>query len=183
MRSPAALAALPNEAGMAFPRLAVTTSGLEASVLCKTPFHRSHRPQRARRARLIALAGAALIAAAPLTQAHPSPSDASALSALPVAVSLAAPVMFLSAGAVLTVIAVQATSAGTVWVLERASDGARASLTLSGQALGALSLGAGAAVLVTAMSTGWLLSAAGQALAFIPNQLGAALLYNERISR
>lgn len=102
---------------------------------------------------------------------------------LPIAVSVAAPVMVLSAGAMLTVVAVQATSAGTLWVLERASDGARASVTLSGQAAGALSLGVGSAVLVTAMSTGWLLSAAGQALAFIPNQLGAALLYNERISR
>jgi hypothetical protein len=91
--------------------------------------------------------------------------------------------MVLSAGAMLTVVAVQATSAGTLWVLERASDGARASVALSGQAAGALSLGLGSAVLVTAMSTGWLLSAAGQALAFIPNQLGAALLYNERISR
>lgn len=68
-------------------------------------------------------------------------------------------------------------------MLERASDGARASVKLSGQAADALSLAAGSAVLVTAMSTGWLLSAAGQALVFIPNQLGAALLHNERITR
>jgi hypothetical protein len=38
-------------------------------------------------------------------------------------------------------------------------------------------------VLVTAVSAGWVLSAAGQALAFIPNELGASLLYNERITR
>ncbi len=132
---------------------------------------------------LATLAAAVSVAAASPAYAHPSPSDASVLSALPIAVSVAAPVMVLSAGVMLTVVAVQATSAGTLWVLERASDGARASVTLSGQAAGALSLGLGSAVLVTAMSTGWLLSAAGQALAFIPNQLGAALLYNERISR
>ena len=53
---------------------------------------------------------------------------------LPVAVSVAAPVMILSAGAVLTVVAVEATSAGTVWVLERASDGARASVRLGARA-------------------------------------------------
>lgn len=150
---------------------------------CNPSFRRPVRPHAPPLGRLVTLATAVLIAASPRSHAHPSPSDASALSMLPIAVSVAAPVMVLSAGAMLTVVAVQATSAGTLWVLERASDGARASVTLSGQAAGALSLGVGSAVLVTAMSTGWLLSAAGQALAFIPNQLGAALLYNERISR
>jgi hypothetical protein len=130
-----------------------------------------------------ALAVAALAAHLTTAQAHTTLSDAGLLSTLPIAVSVAAPVMLLSAGAMLTVVAVEATSAGTVWVLERASDGARASVQLSGQAIGAMSLAAGSAVLVTAMSTGWLLSAAGHALAFIPNQLGAALLHNERITR
>jgi hypothetical protein len=36
---------------------------------------------------------------------------------------------------------------------------------------------------VTAISAGWVLSAAGQAIAFIPNQIGTALLYNERVTR
>ena len=80
-------------------------------------------------------------------------------------------------------VAVEATSAGTVWVLERASDGARASVKLSAQAAGGASVLAGTAVLVTAMSTGWVLSAAGRAIAFIPNELGAALLHNERVTR
>ena len=110
-------------------------------------------------------------------------SEASALSALPIAVSVAAPVMVLSAGATLAVVSVQASAVGTVWVLERASDGARATLTLSGQAARALSVGAGTVVVVTAMSTGWVLSTASEAIAFIPNELGAALLYNERVTR
>jgi hypothetical protein len=114
---------------------------------------------------------------------HPGPSDASALSMLPIAVSVAAPVMILSAGAMLTVVAVEATSAGTVWVLERASDGARASVTLGTEAAGGLSLALGTAVVVTAFSAGWVLSAAGRAIAYIPNEIGAALLYNERITR
>ena len=109
--------------------------------------------------------------------------EASMLSTLPIAVSIAAPVMVLSAGAVLTVVAVEASAAGAVWVLERASDGARSTLRLSGQAAGALSVAAGAAVVVTVMSTGWVLSAAGAAIAFIPNEIGAALLYNERVTR
>jgi hypothetical protein len=131
------------------------------------------------------LAAAALIAGSiPQAGAHPpNASDASALSMLPVAVSVAAPVMILSGGATLTLIAVEATSAGTVWVLERASDGARASIVLSGQAAAGLSVAAGTAVVVTAFSAGWVLSEAGRAIAYIPNSIGNALLYNERITR
>jgi hypothetical protein len=81
------------------------------------------------------------------------------------------------------VVAVQASAVGTVWVLERASDGARATLTLSGQAARALSVAAGTVVVVTAVSTGWVLSTASEAIAFIPNEIGAALLYNERVTR
>ena len=112
-------------------------------------------------------------------QAHANVSDASVLSALPIAVSVAAPVMILSGGVMLTVVAVE----GTVWVLERASDGARASVTLSAAAAGGLSVAAGTAVVVTAFSTGWVLSTAGKAIAYIPNEIGAALLHNERLTR
>lgn len=133
---------------------------------------------------LIVLTSLALALAAPLpARAQGALSEASALSMLPVAVSVAAPVGLLSAGAVFTVVAVEAASAGTVWVLERASDGTRASVTLSGQLAGGVSVVAGTAVLVTAFSAGWVLSAAGQAIAYIPNQIGQALLHNERIVR
>lgn len=109
-------------------------------------------------------------------------SEASALSALPIAVSVAAPAMVLSAGATLTVVAVEASALGSVWVLERASDGARASVRLGSEAAGALSVAAGTVVVVTAVSTGWVLSAASRAIAFVPNEIGAALLYNERVT-
>lgn len=115
--------------------------------------------------------------------AHNELSEVSALSALPVALSVAAPAMLLVGGAALTVVTVQASATGTVWVLERASDGARASVEFSGRVAGASLVGVGSAVLVTAVSTGWLISAAGQALAFVPNQIGASLLYNERLTR
>ena len=116
-------------------------------------------------------------------QAQSEASAASALSALPIAVSIAAPVMILSAGVTLTVVAVEASATGAVWVLERASDGARATLKLGAQAAGGLSVAAGTAVFVTAVSTGWVLSTASRAIAFIPNEIGAALLYNERVTR
>ena len=132
--------------------------------------------------KLISLAVAAAICIVPLeAPAHytSGPSDASAVSLLPVAVSVAAPVVLLSAGAALTVVAVEASAQGTVWVLERASDGARVSVELAGSVL----VGIGTAVVATAISTGWVISAAGEAIAFIPNELGGALLYNERVSR
>lgn len=117
-------------------------------------------------------------------QAHRnSASEASALSLMPIAISVAAPVALLSVGGAFTVLAVDAVSEGTVWVLERASDGARFSVTLSAAAVGGLSVVAGTAVLVVAGSTGWVLSSAGKAIAFIPNQIGKALLHNERVTR
>lgn len=122
---------------------------------------------------------AAALALSPAHAHHPSPSDASALSLLPVAISVAAPAMVLSAGVGLTVVAVQASAHGTVLILESASDGARASVHLAGHA----AIGIGSAVVATAISAGWVLCAAGEALAFIPNELGHALLYNERLSR
>jgi hypothetical protein len=105
---------------------------------------------------LLSTSLAAMLALSPLqaAQAHGSAaSEASALSMLPVAISVAAPVALLSAGATFSVVTVSAVAEGTVWVLERASDGARFSITL-----------------------------AGQAIAFIPNEVGKALLYNERLT-
>ncbi len=131
------------------------------------------------------LCAATALSLALLTTAHAQStiSDASALSALPIAVSLAAPVALLLAGAVFTVVAVEATSTGAVWVLERASDGTRASVQLVGHGIAGASLAAGTVIACTALSAGWVLSAAGEVIAFVPKEIGRALLYNERITR
>ena len=131
---------------------------------------------------LTALAGALAVNLG-AAQASEAASTLSALSALPIAVSVAAPVMILSAGASLVVTSVSVTVAGTVWVLERVSDGAKAVVTLSASGASALSVAAGTAVEVTAISTGWVLSTASTAIAFIPNEIGASLLYNEKVTR
>ena len=136
------------------------------------------------RALTAAVAMALALAASPAR----AQSEASVLlSALPVAsVGAAAgsvvPVAFSVAGAVLVVRAVEVTASGTVYVLERVSDGARASVEVSGRAASAVSVGVGTAVVVSVIATGVLLSAAGEVLAFIPNELGRALLHNERIT-
>jgi hypothetical protein len=136
-----------------------------------------------RRALAAALVSFALLAPLGRVHAQSGASEASALSALPIAVSVVAPVMIVSGGAVLTVVAVEASADGAIWVLQRASDGARTSVRLAARAVGGVSVAVGTVVTVAAISTGWVLSAAGQAIAFIPNQVGAALLYNERVTR
>jgi hypothetical protein len=132
----------------------------------------------------IALSAAmALPAAMPLqARAQSGLSEASTLSALPIAVSVVAPVAIIAGGAALTVVSVQASAVGTVIVLERASDGARATLQLSGRMLEGVSIGVGTAIAVTATSTGYVLSEAGRVLCLVPNELGRALLHNERIT-
>jgi len=128
-----------------------------------------------------ALLSLTLIAQTPV-QAQSAVSEASAISMLPVAVSVAAPVSLFAAGVVLTVVAVESTARGTVWVLERASDGARVSVRFAGKVLAGAALSAGATVAVAVIGSGYVLSAAGQAIAFIPNEIGASLLYNEKIT-
>src|SRR5215472_6759298 len=83
--------------------------------------HRSHRLTL----RAAVALTASLAIATTDARAQSTTSDASALSTLPIAVSVAAPVAILSTGAALTVVAVEATGTGVVWVLERVADGTR----------------------------------------------------------
>ena len=84
-------------------------------------------------------------------------------------------------GAVLTVKSVEASARGTVYVLERASDGAVASVEALGRGVAVSAHGVGTAVACSVIGTGVVLSVAGEVLAFVPNALGRALLHNERL--
>lgn len=110
-----------------------------------------------------------------------SASEASALSGIAVGMVVAAPSVALVGVASMAVVAVTVVADGTMWVLERASDGARFVVKVSAAAVGGASLVVGAAVTVTAVSAGWVLSTAGQVIAFVPNTLGQALLHHERV--
>lgn len=120
-----------------------------------------------------------VVAATLATNAQAQASEASALSALPIGVLSVAPVVILASGVSLTVSAVEVSAVGTTWVLERVADGVRASVKLAGKA----SVAVGTSVACTAVAAGYVLSVAGQAVAFIPNELGASMLYNERVTR
>ena len=115
----------------------------------------------------------------------------SAISAMPVAsvvgasagAVIAIPAAFSTAGAVLVVKGVEASAKGTVYLLERVSDGARASVEVSGEAASGASTAVGTSVFVSVISTGVVLSVAGKVIAFVPNEIGKVLLHNERVSQ
>lgn len=86
------------------------------------------------------------------------------------------------AGSTLVVRAIEVGARGSVYVLERVSDGMRFSVEVAGQALGTASVLVGTAVTVSVITAGTLLSAAGEVIAFIPNEVGRALLYNQRLT-
>lgn len=141
------------------------------------------------------LAALTLSLALASAQAHTNPSEASlAVSLAPVVLSVGAvsatgvalsalPVGILSAGVTLVVVSVEVVGGATVWVLERVSDGARISIRAAGQLARGVVVSTGAAVTVSVIGAGTVLSVAGEVIAFIPNEIGKALLYNEQVSR
>lgn len=147
---------------------------------------------------IIASAMAIALSVAPTHAASADAASAvSALSALPLAsvvvaavgsaseassAALALPVALSVAGSTLVVKSVEASARGTVCGLERASDGARASVEIVARGLEKTALGVGKTVSVSIISAGAVLSVAGEVVAFVPNELGRALLRNERVS-
>jgi hypothetical protein len=67
-------------------------------------------------------------------------------------------------------------------VLDGAGQASRATVHLSGEAARGLSIGAGTVLQVVAMSAGHALVLSGKVIAFIPNEVGQALLHHARAS-
>lgn len=108
---------------------------------------------------------------------------ASELSLLPIAVVAAVPASVLVAGATFTVAAVETSAEGVEWVLVRASDGLRFTVRVAGRAAAGSVEAVGTVVAVTMIATGSVLEAGGRVIAFVPNELGRALLHHQRVSR
>jgi len=87
----------------------------------------------------------------------------------------------VAASGTIIVESVQLAGDASMVVLAGASDAASATLRVSGNVVQGASLAAGASVELVAVSTGYLLVAAGKVLAFIPNAVGSALLHHERV--
>jgi hypothetical protein len=134
---------------------------------------------------------------ATVPQAHAAAdasTAASAVSAMPLAsvvlgtsavagAVVVAPVALSTAGAVLSVKAVQVSARGTVYLLERVSDGARVSIEVAGKAASAVPVVASTVVTVSIIGAGTILSVAGEVIAFVPNTVGKALLHNEKVTK
>jgi hypothetical protein len=122
------------------------------------------------------------LAAGGNAQAGNSPSQASEESLVPVAVSVTLPVVLVASAGSIVVTGVQASADGVVWFVESAANGVKGSICFAGNAVAASAVAVGTAVVITATATGMLLSTAGHVIAFIPNEVGRTLSYNQRVS-
>jgi len=116
-------------------------------------------------------------------QAQSEASRVSGESLVPVAISVALPVVLVAGTGSIVVTGVQASADGVVWLVENVADGVKGSIRFAADAAGASAIVAGTVVVVTVVGTGMLLSAAGHVIAFIPNEIGRSLSYNQRVSR
>lgn len=114
--------------------------------------------------------------------AHAQSSELSMISALPVASVAYAGASVVTAGASLVVRSVEVSGNVTVLVLERVTDGVRSSVRISGRVAERASIVAGTALSVATVASGTMLIASGEVIAFVPNELGRALLHNEPLT-
>ncbi len=169
-------------------------------ITARSPGRHSFRTPRRLRSWLAAATVALALLTAPQIHARNDPSTASAdsslaLSALPLAsVSLVAAStvaagasVVSTAGAVLstaaewTVLSVTASVDGTVWLLERATDGLRLTTRLSRESARTLTIVSGHRLTVRPVHGGWLIGQHGVALAWVPAPDAADLSFHQRI--
>lgn len=140
------------------------------------------------------MAAVMLLGSGSIALAQSEASELSALSLMPLGSVLgsasavagsvvAIPAILLVSGGVLVVKSVEASANATVYVLERASDGARVSVEVSAKAAGTASVVVGTAITISVISAGVILQTAGKVLAFIPNEMGRQLLYSQKVSK
>ncbi len=128
----------------------------------------------------------ALVAALAMTanaHAQRSASEVSQASTVPVAISVALPVVLIGGVGSIVVTGVQASAEGTVWVVESVADGVKGSICFAGRVIETAGIAVGTVLVATAVSTGTVLSDAGRVVAFIPNEIGRTLSYNQRVSQ
>ena len=109
-------------------------------------------------------------------------SKASELVAEGSAVVVVGSLMAVAASGTVVVESIEMAEDASVVVLAGASDAAQAVLRLSGRVAREAGLAVGASVQVVATTSGYLLVGAGKVIAFLPNELGKALLHHSRVS-
>lgn len=141
------------------------------------------KPPSASQPRNATLAIAAALAVHAAAHAQSDVSELSEASLVPVAISVALPVVLVAGVGSIVVTGIEASAEGTVWIVENVADGVKGSIRFAGRAVGTLAIAVGTVVVVTVVATGMVLSAAGHVIAFIPNEVGRTLSYNQRVSR
>lgn len=136
------------------------------------------KPKQTIVASLMALSIAGL--SAPPATAADSVERASAVSLGASLLAASAAGWAAYAGSEFRVKAIQASGDGVVLVLQGASGAVETSAKVAGTAVRAASVGVGTSVNVVAQSTGYALLASGFLLAFVPNEIGRALLHHSR---
>jgi hypothetical protein len=111
-----------------------------------------------------------------------SSTELSEASLVPVAISVALPIVLVAGVGSIVVTGVEASAQGTVWIVENVADGVKGSICFAGRVIGSVAVAVGTVIVVTAVSTGMVLSTAGHVIAFIPNEIGRSLSYNQRVS-
>ncbi len=140
-------------------------------------------PPSASRIRNSTLAIAAALAVHAAAHAQSDVSDLSEASLVPIAISVALPVVLVAGVGSIVVTGVEASAEGTVWVVENVVDGVKGSICFAGRVVGGIVVAVGTVITVTTVATGMVLSTAGHVIAFIPNEIGRSLSYNQRVSR
>ena len=142
------------------------------------------KPPSALQSRLAAIATALALTAAVGARAEAqSSTELSEASLVPVAISVALPIVLVAGAGSIVVTGVEASAEGTVWIVENAADGVKGSICFAGRVAGAAAVAVGTVIVVTVVATGMVLSTAGHVIAFIPNEIGRSLSYNQRVSR
>ena len=91
-------------------------------------------------------------------------------------------ILLLAGAGYLVVKSVETVADGVVVVLKGASQAGEVSIKLSGKALHGVSMAVGGTVQVVAIASGTVLVVSGEVLAFLPNELGKALLHHAPVS-
>ena len=129
--------------------------------------------------RLIA-ACLALLASASV---HAQSEEGSLVSAVSVAASTGAAVLAaLPAGSELVIESVHAAGKASVVVARASADGATVSFEVASELAGELALATGKVLTVSANAAGWLIRSGGKAVAFVPNEIGRALVHHRRLA-
>lgn len=108
-------------------------------------------------------------------------SDASVIVGSGAVLVVAGSVVALAGAGEVVVASVTTVADGVVVVLKGASNASEVVLKFSGKAVSSLSTAVGAGVSVVAVSTGYLLVAAGEVISFIPNEIGKSLLHHSGV--